>query len=123
MRATYFDTAQSTPAVAQQLDSTLASGSDEDRVLRKIIVGKPVAGASIVVYNPNNAVFGSTANIAFKYTFPTFGAGTPASDQFEFGSVAGGTKGTDGLILPGGGSFTTSSAMQVTFLWDNPDDA
>lgn len=120
MRVTYFDTAQSTPAVAQAIDPQ--AGADDDRILKRIIVGKPTAGATIVVYSINNAVFGASTNIAFKYTYPTFGSGTPASDMINFTVEGGRQDGKNGLLLTGGGSFTTSSAMQVSFLWDNPDD-
>ena len=118
MRVTYLDTAVSGTTAATAIDAQ--AGADEDRVVYRIIVGKPVAGASLVLYHPNNAYFGSTTNIAFKYTFPTFAAGTPASDQFDL-SVNMKGSGNTGLILQGGGSFTTSSAMQVSILWDNPE--
>ena len=122
MRVTYYDTAQSTPATATALDAQ--AGSDEDRILKKIIIGKPSSGAILVVYHPNNAVFGATTNIAFKHTFPTFSATntngiSPVVIDFTAG---GGPSGTNGMVLSGGGSFTTDTAMQVTFLWTNPDD-
>lgn len=119
MRVTYVDTAFSGTTAATALDAQ--AGADEDRILKKIIVGKPTAAATIIVYTVGNAFTGATTNIAFKYTYPTFGAGTPASDQFDFGSVGGGGTPRNGLELQGGGSVTTSSAMQVSFFWDNPD--
>lgn len=95
----------------------------DNRIIRKLIVGKPTAAGVITLYNDNNAVGGSTSNIAFQYTYPTFGAGTPASDQFDFsGGPGGGSKSENGLNLDGGGSITTSAAMAVTVLWENPDD-
>lgn len=119
MRVTYLDTAVSGTTAATAVDAQ--AGSDDDRVLCKIMVGKPVAGASIVVYHNNNAYFGATTNIAFKYTYPTFAAGTPASDQFDFTSNSVKGSNVSGMILQGSGSFTTSSAMQVSLLWDNPE--
>lgn len=120
MRVTYIDTAMSSGS-STALDAS--AGPDDDRVLKRILIGKPTAAGTITVYSVNNAVVGSTSNIIFKYTYPTFGSGTPASDTLSFTSAVGATKGTDGMVIPGGGSLVTSSAMQVTFLWDNPDDA
>lgn len=118
MRATYVDTAHTATAAATAIDSQ--AGTDADRVIRKILVGKPTAGATLTLYSEANAYTGATTNIAFKYTFPTFGAGTPASDVIDFGTVGGDPK-RNGLVLGQGGSITTSSAMQVTVLWDDPD--
>lgn len=119
MRVTYVDSAITSTTPATALDAL--AGADEDRILYKIIVGKPVAAATITVFNMSNALANNTTNIAFKYTFPTFGAGTPASDQIIFSTGGGRDVRRDGLNLPQGGSVATSSAMQVSFLWDNPD--
>lgn len=122
MKVTYVDSAMSS-GTATQLDSVQTAGTGGDRVLRRIIVGKPVAAATITVYGTNNAVVGGTSDIVFKYTYPTFGAGTPASDQISFSSNSGGrSHGDDGMVLWGGGSVVTTSAMQVSFLWDDPGD-
>jgi|SRR5882724_453820 len=122
-RLLYTDAATSgtTPAVA--IDAGQAVGDDGDRVIKKIFVGKPVAGASLVVFNNNNALANNTTTIAFKYTYPTFGAGTPAVDNFTFtsGEQAASASQVDGMVLQGGGSIVTSSAMQVTVLWDLPE--
>src|SRR5438034_6462676 len=116
MRYTYFNTAQTSPAVAQALDPQ--AGSDDDRVLKKIIIGAPVSARSITVYNKTNAVFGASTDIAFKHTFPSFSTTnvnlTPV--QIDFTCEGGREKGANGLVLQGG-SFTTDQAMQVTFLW------
>src|SRR6185369_14322882 len=102
MRVTYVDSAFSGSTAATPLDAQ--AGADDDRCLYKIFVGKPTAGATIIVYNVGNAYTGATTNIAFKYTYPTFGAGTPASDTFDFtsNSTSGSLK--TGLELQGGGS-------------------
>jgi hypothetical protein len=124
MRFTYFNTAQTSPASAQALDPQ--NGTDEDRVLRKIIVGAPVSAGTIIVYNTNNAVFNATTNIAYKHTFPTFSTTNTNGVSpvvIDFTAAGGKPGGTNGLLLQNGGSFTTDQAMQVSFLWDNPDDA
>ena len=123
MKITYSDAVTNGAAAAVQVDAGQAVGDDGDRVIKKIFVGKPVAGASLIVFNSNNALGNATTNIAFKYTFPTFGAGTPAVDNFTFtlGENAGSQAAVDGMVLSGGGSFVTTSAMQVSVLWDLPE--
>jgi hypothetical protein len=123
MKFTYLNTAQVTPATATAIDAQ--AGANDNRVLKKILVGNPVSGGNIVIFNLNNAVFGATTNIAYKHTFPTFSATntngvTPI--VIDFTGAGGPAKGTNGLILQGGGSVTTDQTMQVTLLWDNPDD-
>lgn len=118
MKGLYVDAIISGTVAATPLDAQ--AGANDDRVLRKIVVGKPVAGASITVFSINNALATNTTQIALKYTFPTFSGGTPASDTITLtaGSGEGGSK-RDGLLL-NSGSVATSSAMQVTFLYDDP---
>lgn len=122
-QVTYSDAATSGTTPAIQVDANQAAGDSGDRVIKKIIVGKPVAGATLTVFSINNALANNTTQVIFKYTFPTFAAGAPASDQFNFvtGENAASHAQIDGLVLPGGGSFVTSSAMQVSVLWDLPE--
>lgn len=117
-QVTYIDTAHSGTTPATVIDAQ--AGSDDDRVIKKIIVGKPTAAASLILYKINNAFTGATTNIAFKYTYPTFGAGTPATDVFDFTSPVGngGSQTQVNGLVVNGGSVTTSSAMQVSVLWD-----
>lgn len=110
--------------MAQALDPQ--AGASDNRILKKIIIGNPVAAGNIIVYNLNNAVFGATTNIAYKHTIPasfsttnTNGVTPIVIDLTAGGQTAGHQ---DGLQLDGGGSITTDQTMQVTFLWSNPDD-
>jgi hypothetical protein len=119
----YTDAATSGTSQAIQIDTNQAVGDDGDRIIKKIFVGKPVAGASITIFSINNALANNTTQIIFKYTYPTFGAGTPATDNFNFvtSEQAASATAYDGLICSAGGSIVTSSAMQVSVLWDLPE--
>lgn len=119
MKATYFNTSTSGTTPASVIDPQVQA--DENRVIKKIIVGKPTAGATLTLFSSNNALSNNTTNVVFSYTYPgSFGAGTPASDQFDFSpnSLGQQSAGNDGLTLGGGGCMAISSAMQVTVLWD-----
>lgn len=130
---TFVNTAHSATVNPTKLDAnSVGDGSTQQRILKKLIVGKPTAGATLKVYAMDNAYFNeSTATttttnqqVVFMYTYPgSFGAGTPASDQFEFTSPEGAASQTayNGLLIEEGGSIETSSAMQVTAVWDLPN--
>ncbi len=123
-RVTYVDTAHSATVNPTKVDAnSVGDGSTQNRVVKKLIVGKPAAALNVILYHNDNAYFGATTNIAFKYTFPTFGAGTPATDVFDFTSPEGAASSDapNGLILYEGGSISTSAACQLTVLWESPE--
>lgn len=133
MKYTFVNTAHSSTVNPTLLDvNSKGDGSNQQRVIKKIIVGKPVAAATLKIYSMDNAYNGeSTATttatnqqVVFMYTYPSsFGAGTPASDQFTFttGEQSASATGYDGMLVESGGAIETSSAMQVTVLWDIPE--
>lgn len=106
-------------------------GSTQQRIIKKIIVGKPTAGKTITVYSMDNAYFHESSatttstnqQVVFSYTYPTFGAGTPASDQFDFTSPEGAASAAspNGLLVESGGAIETDAQMQVTVIWENPE--
>lgn len=95
------------------LASNLGNSGEDIRIM-KMIVGAPTAAKNIYVFDINGAGAGDTANLKFKYTYPTFGAGKPASDTFSFGAA--------GLPLGNGGSVMTDGALQLTVVWDRAEN-
>ena len=119
MMYTYFNTVTSgtTPA------PTLGDGT-RSIVVRKIIIGNPVSGATFTLFNIFNALSNNTTQIAFNLTLPTFSttntnAVFPIVIDFRASSgVGGGSIEEDGLNFQSGGSVALSTTLQVTILWD-----
>ena len=120
MNFTYFNTATSSTTPAPAFNQ----GQAGNIVIRKIIVGNPVSGGTLIVFNDGNALSNNTTNIAFNLTLPTFSttninSAVPLVIDFRGSSEAGGgSVEADGLQLTGGGSMAISTTMQVTVLWD-----
>lgn len=92
-------------------------------VVRKIIVGNPVSGGNIVLFNAPSQVANATTTIAYKHTFPTFSTTntngvTPVVVDFRAASTGAGSAEEDGIICANGGAIATDQTMQVTVLWD-----
>lgn len=117
MMYTYFNTTTSGTTPASVIGDGVRS-----IVVRKIIVGNPLAG-TLTLFNIGNALANNTTQIAFLLTFPTFST-TNVNSQFPVqidlrsNEAAGGSVGEDGLVFQSGGCISISAAMQVTVLWD-----
>ena len=60
-------------ALANNTTNGVALGAaTQDIVVKKLIIGAPVANGNIILYNKNAAYNGDAQNIAFKYTIPIF---------------------------------------------------
>lgn len=91
--------------------------------IKKIIVGNPVSGGNITIFNIGNALSNNTTQIAYKHTFPTFSATntngvTPIVIDLRGTSSQGGSTGEDGLTCEQGACIAIDQTMQVTVLWD-----
>ena len=65
-RVTYSDAATSGTSQAIQVDTNQAVGDDGDRVIKKIFVGKPVAGATLTIFNINKNDYRLIAEINYS---------------------------------------------------------
>lgn len=102
--------------------ATVINSDGRAIVVRKIFVGAPASGATLTLFNENNALANNTTQIAFGLTYPTFSSTNPNSVptvvDFRAVSGQGGSTEDDGIFCPAGGSISISSAMQVSVLWD-----
>lgn len=87
---------------------SLAAAGTDVRVY-KVIVGLPVDGKYVALFNSAVAVGGSTANLAAKITQPTAAAGKEWVREVDFGP--------EGLQLDGG-NVQINDTMQVTVIYD-----
>ncbi|PWU05324.1 MAG: hypothetical protein C5B43_03500 [Verrucomicrobia bacterium] len=131
-QVTFINTQHSASTNPTKIDlNSAGDGSTQQRIIKKIIVGKPTGGKTVKLYHMDNAYFNESSatnsltnrQVAFMYTYPTFAAGTPATDTFDFTSPEGAASATapNGLVLSEGGSMETDAAMQVTVIWENPE--
>ena len=93
----------------------LGSADQDIRVMR-ILVGTPVSGGNIYVYNITNPVNGATTNIAAKVTLPTFSTTNinPGVYNIDFGP--------EGLPLNEGGNVIIDQTMNVSIVWELADN-
>ncbi len=91
--------------------STGGGNAERDIVVAKLIIGAPVSGGNIWLYNISNPVNAATTNIALKITLPTFSSTNinPGVYVLDFGD--------DGLLLNEGGNIIIDQTMQVSVLW------
>lgn len=88
----------------------VALGVDnQDITVWKILVGLPVDGGAVTVFDKVNPVNAASTNIAFKLTQPTAAAGKDWVREVNFGKK--------GLQLGEGGNVIIDQTMQVTVLW------
>ena len=105
-------------AAANQATNGVSLGaSGQDVVVYKILIGTPVAGGVIRVYNKATAFNADTADISFRNTQPTFAAGTDAVREIDFTFEGGSASTPNGLVLDGG-NVQTSANEDVTVIWD-----
>lgn len=90
----------------------LATDPEADVRVYKLLIGTPVNAGNVILYNITNPLNGSTANIAYKTTLPTFSTTNinPGMFQVDFGP--------DGLPLPEGGNLLIDQTMNVTVMWE-----
>jgi hypothetical protein len=117
MQYTYVNTTTSgtTPA-------TVINSQGGSIVVRKLIIGNPLAG-TITLFNEGNALANNTTNIASLITLPTFSTtninGTfPIVVDYRTATGEGGSTEADGLTLVSGGTVSISAQVQLTILWD-----
>lgn len=96
--------------------TALSTDAQRDVVVYKLIVGLPVSTGNVWLYNITNPLNASTANIAFKFTMPTFSTTNinPGTYVFDFGPY--------GLPLPQGGNLIIDQTMNVTVVWGYLDE-
>ena len=81
----------------------------QDVRIYKIIIGLPVDGKYVAIFNSAIAVGGATDNLAAKITQPTAAAGKDWVREVDFGP--------DGLEVDGG-NVQIDDTMQVTVVWN-----
>lgn len=91
---------------------SLGSVGQDVRVY-KVIVGLPVDGKYVALFNSAIAMGGATDNLAAKITQPTAAAGKDWVREVDFGP--------EGLRLDGG-NVQINDTMNVTVLWDFVQD-
>lgn len=93
----------------------LGTDTNRDVVVWQVIVGTPVSGGNIWLRTITNPIGGSTDNIAFKATLPTFSSTNvnPGVYSFEF---------SKGLPLNQGGNLEIDQTMNVTVIWNYLDE-
>lgn len=91
----------------------LGSDTNRDVVVWQIIVGAPTDGTTVTVYNITNPIGGSSANIAYKLTQPTAGAGKDWVRSVEF---------PKGLPLNQGGNVVIDGTNNVSVIWGYMDE-
>lgn len=91
-------------------NGTVLDAGGQDVFVHQIIIGLPVAGGTIALYNINNPLGSSSANLAFKVVLPTFSATNPNPGVYsiEF---------PKGLPLGQGGNLQIDNTMNVTVVW------
>ena len=95
-------------------DNTATNGqalgaAGQDVRIYKILIGLPVDGKYVAVFNSAVAVGGATANLAVKVTQPTAAAGKDWVRELDFGP--------EGMEVDGG-NVQINDTMNVTVLWD-----
>lgn len=106
MRFTYL------AAANDSTNGTALGAAGEDVVIKKLIIGQPVASANILIYNKAVAFGGDTADIAVKYTLPgtlTASYEFPYDREIDFGE--------EGLQVDGG-NVTIDQNLQLTVVWE-----
>lgn len=90
-------------------------------VIRKILIGNPVASGNIVIFTENNAVANNTTQIGYKKTYQASFTNIQPETVIDFRASAmsgGGSIENDGIFCPAGASIVTDQTMQVTVLYD-----
>lgn len=96
--------------------ATVSTADTVIKVLKKLVIGNPIASGNIYVYHNANAIGGSALNLAVRITLPaTLRAGEVI---YDFTPNFGTDVEASGIELREGGSVVLDGAMQVTFLWD-----
>lgn len=103
MKSTYI------PADNTATNGVALGAAGQDVRVYKVIIGLPVDGKYVALFNSAVAVGGATANLAAKITQPTAAAGKDWVRVVDFGP--------EGLVLDGG-NVQINDTMQVTVLWD-----
>lgn len=96
--------------------TALGNAGDDVRVF-KLHIGTPVSAGNIVLYQITNPLNGSSVNIGYKTTLPTFSTTNinPGLFTVDFGP--------EGLPLGGGGNLIIDQTMNVTVQWELADDS
>ena len=115
MQYSYLNTAQ-TGAVP----ATVLNPGGQAIVIRKILIGNPVASGTITLFNNGNALANNTTSIAYQKTFQgSFTSIQPETViDFRAATNVGDSTEEDGLTLTAGGTIAISQTMQVTVMWD-----
>lgn len=89
-------------------------------VIRKILIGNPVASGNITLFTEGNALANNTTQIGYKKTYPASFSNIQPETVIDFrGSASqGGSISDDGLFCQTGAGIVIDQAMQVTVLWD-----
>lgn len=82
----------------------------QDVIVDQLLIGSPVAGATVALYNINNPLGSSTANLAFRTVLPTFSTTNvnPGVYSIPF---------PKGLPLGQGGNLQIDNTLNVTVIW------
>ncbi len=108
MQKLYMNTANSTTG------GTALGQAGQDVVVKKLIIGAPVASANIWIYDETNVGnVTNTAGLAAKLTLPA----SFATGQLPF-TINLTDEDGHGLLLGSGGSIAIDQALQMTVLWD-----
>lgn len=91
-------------------NGTVLDANGLDVIVHQILVGIPVSGATIALYNINNPLGSSTANLAFKTVLPTFSTTAPNPGVFNIPFPKG-------LPLGQGGNLQIDNTLNVTVIW------
>ncbi len=106
MRVTYIASANNTT------NGVALGAAGEDVLIKKLIVGAPVAASTVTIYNKAVAFSGDTNSIAVKLTEPTAAAGNNLVYEMDFAS---GGKG--GLQVDGGNVMCAGSSTDISVIW------
>ena len=89
-------------------------------VIRKILIGNPVALGNITLFYEGNALANNTTQIAYKKTYQSSLSSIQPETQVDLRSTSsqGGSTGDDGIFCQNGASISIDQTMQVTVLWD-----
>lgn len=114
MQSTYFNTTTSSTTPAPLISAT------GPIVIKKILIGNPVANGNITLFTEGNALSNNTTQIGYKKTYQSSFSSVQPETAIDFRSTAsqGGTTGDDGLFCQSGAGLVIDQAMQVTVLWD-----
>ena len=108
------------PTTASTTPASVVNADGRAIVIRKILIGAPVASGNITVFYTNNALANNTTSIAYKKTFQSSFSSIQPETAIDFRASAtnGGAVEEDGLPCSQGASICIDQAMQLCVLWD-----